>query len=63
MVVETRRLTAKGNDDDEEEFSRLISEKIVNIKFNQNPSSGSRVVLCGGTDGHDEVNSLSSQFC
>ena len=34
-----------------------------NIKFNENPSSGGRVVSCGQTDRHDEVNSRFSQFC
>jgi hypothetical protein len=32
------------------EFSRHIFEKVSNIKFRQNPSSGSRVVTCGQTD-------------
>ena len=32
------------------EFSRHILEKVLNIKFRQNPSSGSRVVPCGQTD-------------
>jgi hypothetical protein len=32
------------------EFSQQIFEKSPNIKFNQNPSSGSRVVPCGQTD-------------
>jgi hypothetical protein len=32
------------------EFSRQIFEKVSNIKFYQNPSSGSRVVACGQTD-------------
>ena len=32
------------------EFSRQIFEKVSNIKFHQNPSSGSRVVPCGRTD-------------
>ena len=32
------------------EFSRQIFEKVSNVKFNQNPSSGSRVVPCGETD-------------
>jgi hypothetical protein len=32
------------------EFSRQIFEKVSNIKFYQNPSSGSRVVPCGQTD-------------
>ena len=32
------------------EFSRQIFEKSSNIKFNENPFSGSRVVQCGRTD-------------
>jgi hypothetical protein len=52
------------------EISRHIFEKKSNVKFNQNPSSGSRVVPCGRTDrqrdgrtnGHDEANSHSLQF-
>jgi len=32
------------------ECSREIFEKHSNIKFNENPSSGSRVVSCGQTD-------------
>jgi hypothetical protein len=28
------------------------------LKFHQNPSSGSRVVPCGWTDGHDEANTV-----
>jgi hypothetical protein len=36
------------------EFSRQISEKYSNIKFHENPSSGSRVVQCGRTDGRAE---------
>ena len=42
---------------------RLIFEKSSNIKFNGNPSSGSRVVPCGQTDRPDETNSRFSQFC
>ena len=49
------------------EFSGQFLEKVSNIKFNQNPSSGSRCVLCVQTDGltdrHDEANSHFSQFC
>jgi hypothetical protein len=37
-------------------------EKYSNIKFHENPSSGSRVVPCGRTDGHDEANSRFLQF-
>jgi hypothetical protein len=32
------------------EFFRQIFEKVSNIKFHQNPSSGSRVISCGQTD-------------
>jgi len=32
------------------EFSRQILDKFSNIKFYENPSSGSRVVPCGRTD-------------
>jgi hypothetical protein len=47
------------------EFSRKIFEKRLNIKFHENPSSGSRVVSCGRIDGQtcDEANSSFSQFC
>ena len=38
------------------EFSVQIFEKSSNIKFPENPSSGSRVVPYGRTDGHDEAN-------
>ena len=47
-------------------LSRLIFEKYSNIKFHENPFSGSRVVPCGWTDRrtdrHDEVNSLFRNF-
>jgi len=33
------------------EFSRYIFEKCPNIKLNENPNSGSRVVLRGQTNG------------
>ena len=36
--------------------------KSRNIKFHQNPSSGSWVVPCGQTDKYDEANSRFSQF-
>jgi hypothetical protein len=42
------------------EFYRQTFEKSSNIKFQENPYSGSRVVTCGQTDcrtdRHDEVN-------
>jgi len=48
------------------EFSQQVFEK-SNIKFHENPSSGSRVVPCGRMDGqknrHDEADSRFSQFC
>jgi hypothetical protein len=47
------------------EFSRQIFQKFSDIKFHENPSSGSRVVSMrtnwrtdGWTDRHDEANSL-----
>jgi len=49
------------------EFSRHIFEKLSNMKFHENLSSGSRIVPCGRTDrqtdGYDEVNSHFSQCC
>jgi hypothetical protein len=45
------------------EFSSQICEKYSNIKFQENPSSGSRVVSCGQMDRHDKVNSRFPQFC
>ena len=45
------------------EFSRQVFEKYSNIKFHENPSSGSKVVPCGRTDRNDEANSRFSQFC
>ena len=44
------------------EFSRQILEN-THIKFNENPFSGSHIVPCGRTDGHDEADSRYSQFC
>jgi hypothetical protein len=41
------------------EFSRHIFEKVSNIKFHQNPSSGSRVVPHGETD----MTKLTVAFC
>jgi len=45
------------------EFSRQIFEKSSNIKFHENPPSGSRVAPCGWTDRLEEANIPSSQFC
>jgi hypothetical protein len=44
------------------EFSRQSFQKSTNIKFHKNRSTGSRVVACGRTDGHVEVNVCFSQF-
>jgi hypothetical protein len=42
-------------------FSRQFFEKYSNIKFNKNPSSGSRVVSCGQTGGRTD-DEASSRF-
>jgi len=36
-------------------FRPIFFERYSDIKFRQNPSSGSRVVPCGGTDGRTDV--------
>jgi hypothetical protein len=38
------------SDSNKLEFSQQIFEIYTNIKFHKNPFSGTRVVLCGGTD-------------
>ena len=43
------------------EFSRQIFEK-SHIKFHQNPSSGSRVVPCGRTEGQTDMTKLTVAF-
>jgi len=45
-----------------ETFSRDF-RKNSNIILHENPSGGSRVVPCGRTDRHNDVNSGLSQFC
>jgi hypothetical protein len=45
------------------EFYQQVFGKSSNMKYNENPSGGSRVVPCGRTDGNDEANSHFSQFC
>jgi hypothetical protein len=45
------------------EFSRQILETHKNIEFLETPFSGSRVVSCGHTGGHNEANGRLSQFC
>ena len=44
------------------EISRKIFQKYSNIKFNEKPLSGSRFVLCGRIDRHEEANSRFSKF-
>ena len=44
------------------EISRQFFEKYEYFKFHENPSSNSRVVTRGRTDGHDEANSHFLQF-
>ena len=44
------------------EFSVHVFEEYSNIKFHENPSSGSRVVPRGQTDRRDEAKSLYTQF-
>jgi len=45
------------------EFSRQIFEKYSNTKFHENPSSGSRVVPCGQTDGLTDMTKLIVAIC
>jgi hypothetical protein len=49
------------------EFSGQIFEKSSDIQCHENPTSGTRVVPCGRTDGqtdrNDEADSRFSQFC
>jgi hypothetical protein len=40
------------------EISRHIFQKYSNIKFHENPFSGSRVVPCGWTDGQADMTKL-----
>ena len=44
------------------EFSQQIFEKYLNIKFHENPSSGSRVVPCGRTDRQTDMMQLIVPF-
>jgi hypothetical protein len=39
-------------------FPNKFSRKSSNIKFHENPSSGSRVVPCGQTDGRTDMTKL-----
>jgi len=44
------------------EFPRRIFEKYPHIKFHKIPSSGSRVVPCGRTDGQTDMTKLTVAF-
>ena len=44
------------------EFSRQIFEKSLNIKFHENPSSGSRIVPCERTDRPTDMTKLLVAF-
>jgi hypothetical protein len=43
-------------------FSQQIFEKNSDTKFHENPSSGSRVVPCGPTDGQTDTTKLIVAF-
>jgi len=45
------------------EFSGQIFKKYSNIKFNENLSIGSRVVLRGHLDGQTDMTKLVAAFC
>ena len=45
------------------EFSRQIFEKYLNIRFNENPSSGRRFVPCERTDRRTDTTKLVVAFC
>jgi hypothetical protein len=45
------------------EFSKQIFEKYTNLKFNENPSNGGRVVPSGRTDRHDKNNDRFTEYC
>jgi len=44
------------------EFSQQIFEKYPNIKRHDNPSTGSRVIPCGQTDGQTDMTKLTVAF-
>ena len=44
------------------EFSRQIFDKSSNIKCRQNPSSGSRIIPCGRTDGRADMTKVIVAF-
>jgi len=57
-IIVTVRMSSRKSPVYELEFSRHIFETQSNTKFHGNPSSGTRVVPCEGTDRRDEANSL-----
>jgi len=44
-------------------FLDRFKKKTATVKFRENPSSGSRAVLCGRTGRHDQASSSFSQIC
>jgi hypothetical protein len=44
------------------EFSWQSFEKYTNLKLHENPSSGSRVLTCGQTDGQTDITKLIVAF-
>jgi hypothetical protein len=44
------------------EILQQIFEKYTNIKFNENPSNGSRVIVCGQIGGQNDVMKLMVAF-
>jgi predicted ferric reductase len=40
----------------------MFFEKYLNMKFHENPSSGSQVVRCGQTDGRTDMTKLAVAF-
>ena len=45
------------------EFSQQIFEKLAQIKFHENPSSGDRAVPCTQTDGQTDMTDLTVTLC
>jgi hypothetical protein len=43
-------------------YLQIFEKKRLNIKFNQNSFSGSRVVPCGRTDGQTDMTKLIAAF-
>jgi len=64
MIKNTYRLSCKvfSPDFNKLGFYRQTFEKYLNIKCHENPSSGSRVVSCGRTDGQTDITKLRVAF-